>query len=817
MKKLTYLLLVLCSTALFAQQRKAPAYPLVTHDPYFSIWAQGDQLNENTTKHWTGANQSLNGVLMVDGKYYNFLGENEKFYQTILAAADEKAFEAKYAFEEPATDWQKLDFDDSKWQSGTAPFGFEKGEAKTLWKSKSLWVRRSFNLTETDFNKLFLKLNHDEDIEVFINGKKAYENVGWTEEFAYLPISNSLLQKGKNIIAIKIINKTGGRWLDFGLVEEPEHKDAISLINAVQKEINVGATQTTYAFTCGPIDLTVIFTSPLLMDDLDLMARPVTYITAKVKTNDGKTHDAKLYIGASTDIAVHSTFQPVTAVAYSRDNLDILKAGTIAQPFLQRKGDGVRIDWGYMYLAVPTEVNATQNISSQTNALNIFLDKNDDTPLEKSGQKLKLNTVIPLGKISDKTVEKYVMLGYDDLFSVQYFHNNLRPWWNLNGIETIESQLSKAANQYKLVMEKCAAFDNHMYADAKTIGGESYAKLLELAYRQSISAHKLTKSPDGEILFLSKENYSNGSINTVDLTYPSAPLFLLYNPDLLKGMMNGIFYYSESGMWKKPFAAHDLGTYPIANGQTYGGDMPVEESGNMVILAAAIAKVEGNANYANAHWATLTTWAEYLSKEGFDPANQLSTDDFSGHLARNTNLSIKAIVALGSYGMMAQMLGKNDVAKKYTLMAKEMAIRWEEMAKAGDHYGLTFDRKDTWSQKYNLVWDKLLDLNIFPKKIYKKEVSFYLKHQNKYGLPLDSREDYTKSDWVTWTATLTDNKQDFEALIDPIYKFALETPDRSPLTDWHGTKDGHRMNFTARSVVGGYFIKLLEGKFKDKK
>jgi hypothetical protein len=611
-------------------------------------------------------------------------------------------------------------------------------------------------------------------------------------------------------LAIHVRNTAGGQWLDAGIVEEVKDKAVTEV--AEQKSVELTATQTKYTLECGGVDLSLTFTSPLLMDDLDLLSRPVSYISVKTKPNDNKSHEVQVYFGASSAIASNESTEAMIAEKSSTSGLSFLKVGTQSQPVLEKKGDDIRIDWGYMYLASSKDANATQNVTSAANAKSDFIN-GKQSAFQNKGSNLMLTTVFPKEEISSEK-EYLVLLGYDDLYSVNYFGDQLRPWWNINGDNSIENELEAAFNDHTSIIKKCDEFDSKLHQDGVEAGGEEYAQLLEIGYRQSIAGHKLTKSPQGEILFLSKENNSNGSINTVDITYPSAPLYLIYNPDLLKGMLNGIFYYSESGKWKKPFPAHDLGTYPIATGQTYGEDMPVEEAGNVIILAAAIAKAEGNANYSKKHWETLTTWVNYLAKAGLDPVNQLSTDDFSGHLARNANLSVKAIVAIGSYGYLAKELGEDAIAEKYTDMSRNMAKQWMGLADAGDHYSLTFNDKDTWSQKYNLVWDKVIDLNIFPQEVFDKEINFYLTKQNEYGLPLDNRADYTKSDWILWTATLANDDETFNKFVSPVYKFATETEDRVPMSDWHYTTSGKVRGFKARSVVGGYFIKLLHENWK---
>lgn len=796
---------------------RAPAYPLVTIDPYTSAWSMSDNLYDGSVKHWTGKDFPLIGALKVDGVVYRFMGTEDLELLPVVPTSEQGDWVGRWTTVKPAGDWKAPVYNDASWKSDRGAFGTKINEptAKTDWTTENIWVRRTVTLDEDLAGKqIFLEFSNDDDAIFYVNGVEVHNTGSTCNKNAMVKLPEAVvatLRKGENLIAAECRNPVGNGLLDFGLLTPKETQTSLEK-TAVQTSVDVQATQTHYAFTCGDVNLELTFSAPLFLDDLALISRPVNYLTYRVTAADGKPHELELYIEASPRWALDQPYQESQSECFEKDGLVCLKSGSKEQNILAKRGDHVRIDWGYFYLAAEKE-NTRGMVGNSDGLRSAFIAGTSDlaaTSGENGSARMAL--VRDLGDARDAAGK--ILIAYDDIWSIQYFGENLRPYWNADGTRTIFDELKAADKEYASLLKRCYAFDKELMAEATEAGGRRYAELCALAYRQSIAAHKLVKAPNGDLLWLSKENDSNGSIGTVDITYPSSPLFLYYNTELAKGLMNHIYYYSESGRWTKPFPAHDVGTYPQANGQTYGGDMPIEEAGNMLVLTAAVCTMDGSAAYAEKHWDTLTTWTDYLVEKGLDPENQLCTDDFAGHFAHNANLSVKAIVGIACYGRMAGMLGKHDVAEKYTAKARELAKEWVKMADDGDHYRLTFDKPGTWSQKYNLVWDKLLNLNVFPEEVAPKELAYYLTKQNRYGLPLDNRETYTKADWIVWTATMADDRATFERFIDPMYDFMNQTVDRVPMSDWFFTDKPNRRGFMARAVVGGYWIKMLEPKIR---
>lgn len=587
-----------------------------------------------------------------------------------------------------------------------------------------------------------------------------------------------------------------------------------------QTGVEVLPTRTICTFEGQGVQLKVTFMTPALSDDLMICSRPVTYVTWQAQAVDGKKHNISVYFDASAELTVNTGSQTTTASVDAKSGVSTIKIGSKDQLVLAKRGDDVRIDWGYLFISAKNVKSAViESLGAQRAAFSGS--KNKVKTGEGSSQRGCM--VLDLGAVADKPVSQWLVLAYDDEYSVQYFKKNLRPFWRRNG-DDAAALLQKSLNEYEALKTRCENFDAELMADLTKAGGVKYAQISALAYRQCLAASKIVADANGQPLFFPKENFSNGCMGTVDVIYPMAPQLLFTSPTLTKAMLLPILDYASSPRWRWPFAPHDLGVYPLANGQVYGGgertvdnQMPVEETGNMILLLAALAQIEGNADFSAKYWPTLEKWAAYLKDKGFDPENQLCTDDFAGHLAHNVNLSAKAICGLAAFGQLAEARGDKALADEYNKIAHEYAANWIKESSKGEVSPLAFDRPGTWSQKYNVVWDRILGLNLFPDSLLRNEMDFYKKHLNTFGLPLDSRKDYTKLDWTIWTATLTQNAGDFAALVDPVYRFLNESPSRVPMTDWYDTKTARQVGFQARSVVGGVYIQMLYDKAVWKK
>ncbi len=676
---------------------RAPAVPLIVHDPFFSIWSAGDRLAEVWPTHWTGRNQSLCGLIRIDGVTYRFMGRAER--------------------------------------SGPAIPAME------------------------------------------------------------------------------------------------------------QTDLTITATRSTYRFTAAGVALEVAFLSPSLPHDLDVMARPLTYVDIALDVTDGKQHQVQAYVDMSAVVSVDRIEQRVVWGRHRWSGAQSLWMGSVDQPLLGRGGDEVFIDWGYVHLSPSPGREAVGAIGEALTLRRAFARSGsiperdgarDGSPLAMPAPASGGEAIDPDGTRHDRAplvvgawVTDFgevsgqaawsVAAAYDHVRALEYFGERLRPYWHRTHPSAI-SMIAAAWSDHDDLVERCAAFDADLARDLARVGDATFVRLATLAFRQCIGAHMLAAERDGTLLYFSKENSSNGCMGTVDLTYPSSPFFLLLSPALLEAQVRPLLDYAASAAWPWPYAPHDIGRFPLANGQVYGGgehtednQMPFEECGNMLILVGALAHLCDRAQVFAKDWPLLRSWAEYLIDQGYDPGQQLCTDDFDGPMAHNVNLSAKAIVALGAAATLAAALDDAESAARYQATARAWAEAWVA-ARDGGTSRWCFDRAESWSLKYNLIWDRVLGLGLFGDDVVRDEIARYRAEASSFGVPLHSGARHTKLDWLVWAASLADDREDRDALLAPLGAWLDAAPDRVPLSDWFDVDTGKltRPNgFRARSVVGGVFMPML--------
>jgi len=620
-----------------------------------------------------------------------------------------------------------------------------------------------------------------------------------------------------------------------------------------QTSVVVGASTTTYEFEVGDTSvlLTVKFTTPsvdLDNDEATFHDRPVTYVSFTVTSPVPVS--VSIYMDTSAEGVVNNVANQVT---WSRGNATTglaadMMVGTTAQNFGSSTSD--RINWGFSHLAVATPPDGgsvSSAMASGTVCRAAFngggvglADVGDDATGPRAcndnwivlAAQLDLSVGEALGSASG-----LVLLALDQgASSMRYFGQDLAPLWTTHSEEgTASAMLGKAALEASEVLAKAHDADALVVAEHSAAGGDKFATLTSLVWRQTTGALEKVWNPvTQEAWVFMKEISSDGDVSTIDVVYPASPFFLATaSPETLRRLLLPLLAYAnnETAAYGAPefydyaWAPHHLGVWPLCDlAASKQEQMPMEESGNLLLMIAGVAKLQGwnadSVSYLGPYWTLLNRYADYLVVSLPDPGNQLCTDDFEGASPHNTNLAAKGIVALAAWAEVLALQADNkytEAAASYAKAAATFAGNWTAGALDAsdpDHTKLQFDLEGSWSQKYNLLYQYVLDLEHkpFDDSVVALEETFYAGKINQFGVPLDDRADFTKLDWSMWCAAMGSEAQ-FQAITNATFAFADACTNRVPLSDWTETStptcQKGNTGFRARPVMGGIYAKLL--------
>ncbi len=580
-------------------------------------------------------------------------------------------------------------------------------------------------------------------------------------------------------------------------------------------------TKTELVFAAGGVALTVDFLSPVEPADLQRQSAPLGYVTASAVASDGASHAVSLYFDISGEWAHGDSTQKINwareAVSHTGGNL-VVQSFTPAtpQPLVQVNEYP---SWGTAFLAADGAPDLTVAIGEDTvlrsmaaaqGTLDGSIDANMPRAIDAQWPVLGFSFALgSVGATSSASVS--LVLGHARDPAISYLGANVSPLWKAYW-PTWEAMVADAYDDGPAAAGRATALDARIVSDARAAGGDEYAALCTLALRQAFAGTELVGPSTAPWLML-KEISSDGNVSTVDVIYPASPAFLYTNPLLLKLLLDPLLAYAESGDWPQTYAPHDLGSaYPVADGHNDGGgeNMPIEETANMLIMMAAYAQRAKPADaqaYATLHYKIAKQWADYLVPNTLDPGCQNQTDDFTGSICHSVNLALKGIIGVGAMSILGAAAGNTADQASYLTQAQTLIGQWATKAQdsSGQHLLLEYDVEGQWSLKYNALYDRILGLNLVPAAVLTEEAKWYSSQAQAFGVDLDPRNAYTKSDWELWTAGSIDDPAVRQIFINGVYGYATTSTSRVPFGDLYFTATGQWDSFQARPVQGGMF------------
>ena len=598
-----------------------------------------------------------------------------------------------------------------------------------------------------------------------------------------------------------------------------------------QRSVTVLPLRTIYVFEGGGVELTLTFLSPTLPHDLELVSRPASYVTFQVRATDARrARRRRLLRRVGPDRGQRA--EPEGGVGARERNdrpADACASARRTQPVLAKDGDNLRIDWGHSMSPCPRQSGTTTRIARDIDAPPQLRGQGRAArrPTTRSRRGAMddrapvLAVAFALGSVGAAPVRRHVIVAYDDEWAVEYLGRA--------GARLVAPQRRRRAGDaprrrgdYARLVTASESYDAALMRDLRAARRRGRSR----AWRRWRSGRRWPRTSWSPMprparpLYFSKENFSNGCMGTVDVTYPSSPFFLLFCAELLAAQLRPVLEYAASPRWKFPFAPHDLGRYPKANGQVYGGgekteenQMPVEESGNMLLMLGALATLHDD---VVAEQAVLADDREVgrVSREQRLRPREPAVD----RRLRRAPRAQREPVDQGDPGHRRRR-GSGRASRRQAgggSPARRWRPAWPPSGTRPRPTAITIASPST---------ARDLEPEVQPGVGHSAGLSPVPRARAaaRAGLLQDGSRTPTacRSTAAPTTRRATGScgprpsptrRPTSRRSSRRCYAFLDETPDRVPFSDWYSTTSGLKRGFQARSVVGGVFVPLLTSK-----
>ncbi|KAJ5175815.1 uncharacterized protein N7482_001692 [Penicillium canariense] len=589
--------------------------------------------------------------------------------------------------------------------------------------------------------------------------------------------------------------------------------EASTIRPAAVRRAEFTSTHSLFDLTAGPVAFTLDFFSPVSPSNYLRQSLPFSYLTVQVRNVWG--HDIQIY----SDIDGRWTGREHRSVHELEDHDGLIFHRLSVEDAPQYAEESDMALWGEAILASrPADSSVLSALAGDPRVVRAAFVAHGDLSGEEVGWSSRSVAALAhdLGSVIGHASVNFAV-GYERKKAINYLGDAYTGFYRAEYPTTHEA-LSFFLDDYEDARLESWDLDAELSAFATAAAGPKYADIVALSTRQAYGGIDLTiphdsLATDGVLAFI-KELSSDGNVNTIDVIMPAFPIYWVMDPDWIRLLLEPVMLYLDAGRWQLPYTIHDLGShYPHAIGHDdqQAEPMPIEECGNLLILALAYVRATGDESWTHRYMDTFQQYADYLVDNSIDIANQLSSNDAAGPLPNETNLAIKAAVGIKAFG---ELSGK----KHYSLIGDKHADLFFSQGLGTDedqtHFVLEYpDMPTTWKIPYNLYPDVLLGLETFPNEAYTMGSEFFSTVRGEYGVALDHRQDWAKSDWNMWLAGTfeTSTRNEF---VDDLWAFMTNGKHNWPFSDRYvstsaqGSEPGIPLLCRARPTVGGHFALL---------